>query len=109
MSGKVSFIGCTHTPDLTPPPVRGDTVYCIKCRVYRTVARALTAYRVVCLCCPLSRNFDRGLKLEPYHFIDRHRAKYPEHSMVLMDGNRIDSIYQPDESARIPIDGNAPF
>src|SRR6185369_9137672 len=53
----LSLLDCFHTGEFTPPPVDGDTVYCVKCGDYRIVAVATTEWRIKCSGCTLGRAF----------------------------------------------------
>lgn len=102
--------GCAHRPKLAPPPERGSILWCPPCGIYRTVKDSGTVhYKVKCLLCPASRTYDRGVKLAAKQFIAQHRTKYPEHTLVLMNGLRVERIIEPDSNGQQPpLDNGAP-
>jgi len=77
--------------------------------MYRTVKDSGTVhYKVKCLLCSLSRTFDRGVRLAAEQLIAQHRAKYPEHTLVLMNGYRVERVIEPDSDGQQPLDSGAP-
>lgn len=93
---EIILDGCNHRPKLTPEPARGDLVYCLSCRTYRAVLRARSKYKLRCANCALTRSYDRGVRLVVERLVGEHRSRFPEHSMILIDGMRVVRVYSPE-------------
>lgn len=107
---EVTLEECAHRPKFTSPPQKGELVWCVGCGQYRAVRETVITYRVNCLNCSLNRKYGSGTRLAPERLITEHRSKFPEHTVALMNGMRVERIISPENSGQqaIPTPDDAP-
>lgn len=84
-------LSCHHQPRFTPaPPLPGDTVYCVWCRDYRTVATRHQEIRLRCRGCKLSRTHGVGGEgdltlVDAKRLASGHVMRFPAHEVAVTD------------------------
>lgn len=94
---------CKHVGyfSVSPPKV-GDILWCQKCRKEVRAESAPEEWKIRCMKCVYSRAF--GLSKDAAVIaVGRHRRKYPEHSVKLFNGNRLDKVFQNRYQTVIPL------
>lgn len=82
----VTFKECVHTSIFdVPAPRIGETIFCVKCRKYQTVATAPPEWRIRCLGCTYARASGTDRHLSNIA-VAKHRMKYPAHIVRLYNG-----------------------
>lgn len=105
--GYMALLDCKHAAQFSPPPKKGDEVYCRKCGAFRHVAVAMAEWRVRCRypsSCRLSVRYGADESRAKRSAI-RHVAKFPSHTVEVLQGDRVDALVQANDQ---PIPGSLP-
>lgn len=91
MSAKETELECGHETDYTPPPLKGDIVYCRKCVGYRLVKvkQLERKYIFTCIECDIEKaygTYSAGIVVKR-----QHNYRNPEHVTKLVVPNERES------------------